>query len=528
MAASSILNKQLSRRGFVAAGATVSAAAILAQLGMPAPAKAASDTFIYAIAGDPSVSPNPVTTSDRFGLMTLKLVYSPLWDVTNDGVKYFLAESYDVSDDGLTCTVHLRQDVTWNDGEPFTADDVVFSYETMRDTETANGYSDLNYGDDGKVEIAKVDDYTVTFTFPFFNPAGVESLAGEKYIMPKHLYEGVTDFENNDVNGQGVGTGPYKLNEYQIGQYLSFSANESYFDGTPNIPNIVFQIVTNENTGMTAIQTGQVNAWIGTPAQIEQLNPEANNLTVTPYTENRVSYFCFNARRVTDENLRKALFYSLDKKAIADAALLSDEYYALCYTFLPPQNSWVNEDVEKYDRDVEKAKQLLSDAGISNPTLKFAYSSDDSLQTTAAVMVQEQAAEAGITVELYGMDATAEYQAMKDPDNEYDLYYGGYIMGIDPDKYSSLFLSDGAYNYMHYDEPEIDDLFAQGRQEADESARREIYNELQAKIADLAVFYPVYSNMRLLVTTANVAGMEDAGLVPIYTFEDISKLSMTD
>ena len=143
-------------------------------------------------------------------------------------------------------------------------------------------------------------------------------------------------------------------------------------------------------------------------------------------------------------------------------------------------------------------------------------------------MIQEQAAEAGINVELYGMDATAESQAMKNPDNEYDLYYGGYIMGVDPDKYSQLFLTEGAYNYMHYDAPEVDELFAQGRQQTDEAARREIYNELQAKIADMAVFYPVYSNMRLLVTTANVAGMEEAGLVPIYTFEDMSKLSMTD
>lgn len=528
MAQSTFFSQNLSRRSFVAAGAAVSAAAILGQLGLATPAKAASDTFIYAIAGDPSVSPNPVTTSDRFGLMTLKLVYSPLWDVTNDGIVYFLAESHEVSEDGLTYTAHLREGVTWNDGEPFTADDVVFSYETMRENDVANGYSDLNYGDDGKVEITKVDDYTVEFTFPFVNPAGIESLAGEKFIMPKHLYEGVTDFENNDVNGQGVGTGPYKLNEYQIGQYLSFSANETYFGGKPNIPNVVFQVITNENTGMTAIQTGTVNAWIGTPAQIEQLNPEANNLTVTPYSENRISYFCMNAARITDQNLRKAFFFSLDKKAIADAALLSDEYYSLAYTFLPPQNSWATEDVEKYERDVEKAKQLLADAGISNPTLNFAYSSDDSLQSTAAVMIKEQAAEAGINVELFGMDATAEYQAMKDPENVYDLYYGGYIMGVDPDKYTDLFVSDAAYNYMHYDEPEIDELFAKGRQETDEAARHEIYNELQAKIADLAVFYPVYSNMRLLVTTANVAGIEDAGLVPIYTFEDISKLSLTD
>ena len=109
MADTSIFSQGLSRRSFVAVGAAISASAILAQFGMPAVAHAASDTFIYAIAGDPSVSPNPVTTSDRFGLMTLKLVYSPLWDITNDGVKYFLAESHEVSEDGLTYTAHLRR-----------------------------------------------------------------------------------------------------------------------------------------------------------------------------------------------------------------------------------------------------------------------------------------------------------------------------------------------------------------------------------------------------------------------------------
>ncbi|MBS5479281.1 MAG: twin-arginine translocation signal domain-containing protein, partial [Coriobacteriia bacterium] len=248
----------LSRRSFLGLSAAASAALLglgslssLTQLGAPSVAYAADGaTFTYAIAGDPSVSPNVLTTSDRYGLMTLELVYSHLLTVEADGTEtFYLAESYEWSDDQLTLTVHLREGVKWNDGEPFTADDVVFSYEAKEANEESNGYSNLVFPE-GKVVVEKVDDLTVNFTFPFVNPAGVETVAGEGFIAPKHLYEGVSDWENNDVNSRGVGTGPYKLEEYVTGQYLKFTANESYFGGAPSIPNVVFRIITNENTGV--------------------------------------------------------------------------------------------------------------------------------------------------------------------------------------------------------------------------------------------------------------------------------------
>lgn len=524
---STSFNASLTRRSFLGGAAVCAGGAALAALGMPAPAFAAGDTFIYAIGGDPTVTPNPVTTEDRYGLMVVKLVYSPLWTVTDAGVNMFLADSYSVSEDGLTYTVKLRDGVTFNDGTPCTADDVVFSYQAIEDTPIAGGYSDLNYGEQGKVEARKVDDLTVELVLPFFNPAAVEAL-GDKFIMPKHLYEGVADFENNDVNAKGVGTGPYKLDEYQIGQYISFSANEDYFLGVPSIPKVVYKIVTNETTGMTAIQTGEVNAWIGTPSQVEQLDVEAHDLNVTPYSEGRVAVLYFNARRMTDEKVRQAFLYSLDRDQIAMAALLDAEYYDLAFTFLPPSNPWVNPDVETYEQDIPKAQELLAEAGDTHPTVKLAYSSNDSLQTTCAIMIQEQASQAGFNVELRGMDLSALAQVMKDENNDYDAYFGGYIMGIDPSKYEALFLTDAALNYSHHTLTEIDDLFNEGRGETDEFKRREIYNEIQQILLDQALIYPLYSNKRLLVTTSNVHEIEAAGLVPIYTFEDLSKLQMHD
>lgn len=486
---------------------------------------AGESTFTYAIAGDPGANVNVITTSDRFGLMTLKMVYSPLYMYNADGINYFLAKSIDTSDDKLTYTMHLRDDVKWSDGEKFTADDVVFTFEAMEDEKNAGwAYSQLVYPE-GTVKVEKIDDYTVALTMPFVNSAAVEMFS-QIFIMPKHVYENVENFENNDVNTKPVGTGPYVMAEYSPGSYVKFTKNENYFLGAPSIDNIVYRIIENENTAMTAIQSGEVNAWIGTPAQVAQMNLDAANLTVYPYQEGRVAYMMINANRIKDENLRKAILYALDKKAIADAALLDAQYYDLPWSFMPPNSQFFTEDVEKYEQNLDKSKEFLAASGVTNPELTLAYIASDSLQSTGAIMVQEQLQKAGFKVNLTGVDSTALSQQMKQADNPYDMYFGGYIMGIDPDTFSSLFETGAAYNYMHYDYPEMNDLFAQGRKETDAAKRKEIYTKLQQKIQDTACFYPLYSNKRLLVVSKNVSGIEDAKLVPVYTFEDTSKLQM--
>lgn len=487
------------------------------------PSEGGESTFTYAIAGDPGANVNVITTSDRFGLMTLKMIYSPLYMYNADGINYFLAKSIDTSDDNLTYTMHLRDDVKWSDGEKFTADDVVFTFEAMEKEENAGwAYSQLVYKE-GAVKIEKVDDYTVKLTMPFVNSAAVEMFS-QIFIMPKHVYENVTNFENNDVNTKPVGTGPYVMSEYSAGSYVKFTKNENYFLGAPSIDNIVYRIIENENTAMTAIQSGEVDAWIGTPAQVAQMNLDSANLTVYPYQEGRVGYMMINAARVQNEDLRKAILYALDKKAIADAALLSSDYYDLPWSFMPPNSKFFTEDVEKYEQNLDKSKEYLAASGVQKPELNLAYSGSDSLQSTSALLVQEQLEKAGFKVTLSGIDSKALSQQMKDKNNTYDMYFGGYIMGIDPDTFASLFETGAAYNYMYYDQPEINELFAQGRKETDETKRKEIYTNIQKKIQDTACFYPLYSNKRLLVVSKNVSGIDAAKLVPVYTFEDTSKL----
>jgi peptide/nickel transport system substrate-binding protein len=277
---------------------------------------------------------------------------------------------------------------------------------------------------------------------------------------------------------------------------------------------------------MMAIQSGEVDAWVATPAEVSQMDLEGNNLTAYSYSEGRVAYMAINTKQISDENVRKAIFYALNKKDIDDAVYLSEDNYLVPTSFMPPTSQFFTENVEQYDTDVDKAKELLAEAGAENVTVELTYNGSDSAQSTQAALIQQQLAQAGITCTLNGMDSTAMFNQLADPDTTIQMYLNGYIMGIDPDTFLPLFATGGDYNYMYYEDSEIDDLFKQGRETTDESERYAIYEELQQKLQEKACFYPLASNNRILVVNNRVGGVEDAGLVPVYTFEDTSKLTL--
>ena len=228
-----------------------------------------------------------------------------------------------------------------------------------------------------------------------------------------------------------------------------------------------------------------------------------------------------------DVKVRQAVLYALNKDELNKAGYLSDKYYENVYSILPPANSFSTEDVEKYETSIEKSKNLLKEAGVESVNLNLAFSSDDPVQKIQATLIQQQLQKAGITVELAGGDGAAIFTELKKPGStKYDLFMGGYIMGNDPDSYSKLFASDGAANYFQYNSEVTDKLFDDGATQMDENKRKEIYVKLQQQIANDAVFYPIVDNRKVLATNKAISHVEEAGLVPIYTFEDLSKLTI--
>ncbi len=475
--------------------------------------------FTYAIGGDTGNTLNPLTANDRWSLMTCHLLYSQLYFIYPDGsIDYILAESLEPSDDGLSYTLKLKDGLKWSDGEPLTADDVIFTFNKKSEL------TPILMIDDKPIELEKVDDLTVVFKMPSVTASAKELLSAELFIVPKHVFEAKDSFDINMIEEKVVGAGPYTLEEYKTGQYLKFKKNDYYVNGLAQIDTIVYRIIEKNDTAALALQNGEIDAWIGLP---NLLDPFADNgdYTITNYNESRVAYMRLNrtSENMKDIEYRKGVLMALDRNEIMLASYSDEEFFKLGYSFLPVNNSFYTEDLEKWEQDLEKAKELTAN-GPKN--LKLAYIQDNEVQLNQALTIQAELKAIGINVELVGMNQAAWVKAAFDNSvGDYDIYLGGYIMGVDPEMHATLF-STKKDNIMNFDSKEIDELFEKGNTTLDEKERIEIYNELQRKISEEAIFYPLGSNLRTLVMSSRIGGVEDAKLVPIYTFGDLSKLKL--
>lgn len=475
--------------------------------------------FTYAIGGDTGNTLNPLTADDRWGLMTCHLLYTPPYYIYADGtIDYILAESMEPSEDGLTYTMKLKDGLKWSDGEPLTADDIIYTYEEQN-KQTENLFID------GKpIEFQKVDDLTVEFKLPSVCASVMELLSSEASILPKHYFEKKKTFDINMLEEEVVGAGPYVLEEYQTGQHLKFAKNPNYANGEAKIDTIVYRIIENNDTATLALQNGEIDAWIGLP---DMLDPYQGNdsFNITNYSEGRVAYMRLNPKspNMGDKSYREGILRAMNREEIMVASYTDKEFFDLGYSFLPPNNSYYSEDVEKWEQDLDKAKELTKDGPKA---LKLCYVEEDAVQTNQGLTIQAELKQIGIEVELVGMNQAAYMNVAYDRENtEYDIFLGGYVMGVDPDIYSSLFVSTKD-DMINYDNKEIDKLFADGNATLDEKERMDIYKEAQKKVSEEAIFYPFGSNLRSLVTSARVGGIEEAKFVPIYTFGDLSKLEL--
>lgn len=484
-----------------------------------------ASSFTYAISGNPA-SLNPINTSDRWGLTVTNMIYSPLVAIETDGTqKNILADSIEAAKDGLSVTVKLKQTIKWSDGEKLTADDVVFTYTQKAKKE--NGNADKLWIGGKPITIQKVDDYTVKFILPEPSAAAVNNIATETFIIPKHIYKDVADFSVKELPVAPVGTGPYKLKTYKTGEYLAFEANKTYFGGTPAIKNVTLRIIESNDTAKVALQKGEVDAAVVLPSAISDL--DSHDITVYPYSETRVGYLGLNTKSdaLTNVKVRQAVLYALDKSELNQAAYLNKKYYSTPNSFLPPSNPFATEEVNTYKTNAQRSKALLAEAGVSDLKLNIGFSATDPAQTVQATLIQQQLKKAGITVTLEGGDGTAIFSELKKPGStKYNLFLGGYIMGNDPDLYAALFKTGGSSNYFQTNNAKTDQLFDKAAVETDPTKRKTLYDQLQKEVADDARIYPIVDNKKILAVNNRIANVKKANLVPIYTFEDLSKLTI--
>lgn len=482
------------------------------------------DTFIMSIDSDPSNVINVVTTNDRSGLMTVNVVFSPLYKYNGlEDIDYKLANSIELADDNLTYTVNLKDNVKWHDGETFDADDVVFTFETLINNEQSEQSGPLQFGGE-KVQVTKVDDFTVELKLKSPKPNALE-VFGAAYMMPEHIYASVKDFGTSSITP--IGTGPYKYVEYNEGESTVFEANKEYFDGAPSIDNLIFKVISEPSSAILAMQNDEVNGLSIIPEDVEKFD---DSVSVNTYSEGRLGYMSFNfattsenSELIKDENFRKAVMYAIDKEAVIESAYLSDEYSLNPSSFLPSNATYTTDDVETYDLDLNKSKEYLAKSKGAGATLTLAYPSNPANESIASV-IQDNLKSANIDLKIKAIDPQAFYKSLSNNSGDFDLFLNGYIMSIDPDGFAPLFTTGSAMNYSGYSNTKVDELFTAGINENDPKKREEIYFELQNEFMNDAFFLPLTENKRIVVLSGNIEGSDDAKFAPIYTFDDWSKL----
>ncbi|HLB29416.1 MAG TPA: ABC transporter substrate-binding protein [Dehalococcoidia bacterium] len=459
--------------------------------------------YVEALVGAPArVNPLFVGFNDADRDLA-SLVFSGLTRVGEDGMPLpDLAESWQVSPDGRTYTFHLRQGVLWHDGAPFTADDVLLTWDAVRSRSFRGEPTMAEFW--RSLGFAKVDDYSIAVTLAQpYAPFLAEAALG---ILPRHRLAGVSGDElwDSPFNRSPVGTGPFRLRQLTPERAL-LEANPSYHLGRPYLAEIEFRFYPDETAAVASLKRGETRGLLlgsGTdPKALEGIKGmERLSAPAASYT---LVYLNAGYSPFQDQRVRQALLYALDKDRLIRNALEGQGVRA--EGPIAP-GTWANDgSMSPYKYDLAKVTALLQEAGWrrsgtgpwekGGQTLSFKLMTNDNPQREAVGReVVRQWREAGIDVELTVLPSLTLVREFLTP-RSYQAALFGWGPGPDPDPYAAWHSSQKdstGSNLAAYSNAEMDDILVKARQTTDPLGRRRLYRDFQLLFAAQLPSLPLY------------------------------------
>lgn len=406
-----------------------------------------------------------------------------------------LAESWEVSRDGLRIIFHLRKGVRWHDGTEFTSDDVLFTYNTVTNPKIPTPYGS-NYGPVKNVE--KVDKYTVRVTYKEPYAPALESWG--MGIIPRHILEG-KDITDERFSRNPVGTGPYKLKEWVTGQKIVLEAFDGYFEGRPRINKYLARVIPDTATMFLELKFGGIDFMGLTPPQYKlQSNSKLFNKYFQRfrYPAFGYTYIGYNLLdpRFADKRVRRALTHAINKKDIIDGVLLG--YGTPCTGPFPPESWAYNPDVRDIEYDPEKAKMLLQEAGWlmkedgilykDNKPFRFTIliNQANDVRIKTAQIIKENLKKVGIDMDIKVLEWQAMLHEFIDK-KRFEAIIMGWALSRDPDIYDiwhSSKTKEGEFNFISFSNEEVDGLLLEGRRTFDIKKRKQIYNRIHSILSE--------------------------------------------
>ena len=478
----------------------------------------ASGKVVYGNTSDIKIM-NPFLSTDLYSSYINGFIYDGLVKADPDTGAPIpsLAEKWDTSADGLTYTFHLRQGVKWQDGQPFTADDAKFTFETIMDPKTQTVRKSLY---DKVKAFMVVDPQTFQVTLKqVYCPFLISSMT--MGIVPKHILQNSPDINKDDFNTKHpVGTGRYKFVEWVNGDHVTLAANQDYWGGAPKVAQFIYKVVPNSTVITQQLKTGELDIAGIDPKDLADMQKQPN---VTVYTADALNYtyIGYNEARplFQDKSLRQALTYALNRQAIVDKILYGQ---ASVLNAPMPSASWAyNPNIPQYKFDPAKAKSLLKDAGWTpgsdgtlqkdGKPLRFTviFSSNSTTTTQIMTVAQQQWKDIGVALDLKPMD----FDALLDVINktrDFDAASLGWSLGLDPDQ-TSIWSSDqikSGFNFISYKNDQIDKLLQQGISipGCSQAERKKVYDQFQQIIAEDQPYTFVDSGKSITVFNKRIKG----------------------
>lgn len=397
-----------------------------------------------------------------------------------------LAESWDYDEATYTYTFHLRKGVKWHDGEPFTANDVKFTIEAIQDPE--NGSENApNYEDVKEIDV--IDDNTVAFKLAEPNVAFLEYMT--MGILPEHLLKG-ENMQESDFFRNPVGTGPYKMKEWDEGQSIVLTKNEDYYLGAPKIDQVIFKIVPDDNAQAMQLESGELDLALLDPKNahnfVDKDGFTCYDMTTADYRG--IMYNFANDYWKENKDIIPAISYAIDRQAIIESVLLGQGMPA----YSPLQrNIYNNENVEHYDYNPEKSKEILEQVGCTMGPNGYYERDGKEIGFVISVMAGEQdridiAQAVAQQIQQVGINCTVEIPA--------EIDWGGQMANLigwgspfDADDHTyKVFGTDKGANYSSYSNPKVDEYLKLARESSDPEVRKENYAKFQEELANDPAF----------------------------------------
>lgn len=457
--------------------------------------------LVTTIDSDPPTL-NSAISSDIQGGIASSPVYSSLLRLDADGnPEPDLAVEWTVSEDGRVFTFHLREGVLFHDGEPFTSADVKWTIENMLAPTRPIGmgaYITLE-------SIEAPDDHTVVITFSRPNILFLSNAYALGPILPMHLWDG-TDFTQNPLDKQPVGTGPYRLVEYRIGEAFRYVRNEDYFiEGQPVFDELVMRIIPDAVSRSAAFENGELDTVLGNSipyTDIARFQTMPNVGMQTTHYTGAAWMGLINLRNepYSNKDVRKAIAHAIDRTFIRDTVLpgISSNMVGPIW----PTSPLYNDTLADYAFDPARANELLDEAGFPRGAdgnrfdFRLMWQTNFAAVGRMADIIAQNLRDVGIRAVLMPLETAAVIQRGY-IDGEFDLLIGSYALGPDPDYgterlYNSNNIRPAPYtNNSHYANEEVDELFEQQRLATTFEERKALYDRIQEVIWDELPTLPI-------------------------------------